>query len=155
ARGSGGADGADRVRRSRKNRLRVNIRAEVGREYAAYLQRMLPRAAMAARSRLRELSVALVGEREMVRLHRKFMGIAGPTDVLSFDLDGDGREGELIICVPVARRQARVHGTKAAHEALLYALHGMLHLSGMDDRTARESKAMHRVEDAILRRLGV
>jgi hypothetical protein len=40
-------------------------------------------------------------------------------------------------------------------ELLLYALHGMLHLAGFDDRTARGFATMHRTEDDILTRLGV
>ena len=38
---------------------------------------------------------------------------------------------------------------------LLYALHGMLHLCGFDDRTAAGFKRMHGTEDRILTRLGV
>jgi hypothetical protein len=40
-------------------------------------------------------------------------------------------------------------------ELLLYAVHGMLHLCGYDDRTDRDFAAMHRREDHILSRLGV
>jgi ssRNA-specific RNase YbeY (16S rRNA maturation enzyme) len=39
-------------------------------------------------------------------------------------------------------------------ELLLYALHGMLHLSGFDDRTDRDFALMHRTEDSILESLG-
>ena len=43
----------------------------------------------------------------------------------------------------------------ARDEVLLYALHGVLHLCGYDDRTDRDFAAMHRREDEILERLGV
>jgi len=39
-------------------------------------------------------------------------------------------------------------------ELLLYALHGMLHLCGFDDRTDRGFRTMHRREDDILTALG-
>ncbi len=41
------------------------------------------------------------------------------------------------------------------NEVLLYALHGMLHLSGFDDRTDADFRKMHRMEDRLLARLGI
>src|SRR5207302_71994 len=114
-----------------------------------------PKARKAMRSRLAELSISLAGEREMARLHERYMGISGATDVLTFELEHGGREGEIVICVPVAKQAARERGVRVRDELLLYAIHGMLHLSGWDDRSAAGFKAMHRKEDQILRKLGV
>jgi probable rRNA maturation factor len=108
---------------------------------------------------LRELSIALVNDRHMSRLHQQFMNIPGPTDVLTFPLDLDARgravSGEVVVCVPEARRRAREHDVDVKSELLLYALHGMLHLCGFDDRTDRGYARMHRAEDMILTHLGV
>jgi probable rRNA maturation factor len=105
------------------------------------------------------MSVALVGDRRMGVLHEGFMGIAGATDVLTFELDHDARgrvvAGEVVVCVPYAVREAKRRGVEARKEVLLYALHGMLHLCGFDDRTDRDFAIMHRREDEILKRLGV
>src|SRR5687768_14096607 len=105
------------------------------------------------------MSVALVGDRRMAALHERFIGIAGPTDVLTFELDHDARggvtAGEVVVCVPHALREARRRGSRARDEVLLYALHGMLHLCGYDDRTDRDFVKVHRREDQILRALGV
>jgi probable rRNA maturation factor len=112
-----------------------------------------------APSSLKELSIALLGDPQMSELHHDFLGILGPTDVLTFELDTDshGRvtSGEIAICVPEARRQARRRGGKIEREILLYAIHGMLHLAGFDDRTDRGFQLMHRREDQILIALGV
>ena len=111
------------------------------------------------RCRLAELSIALVGDATMARLHQQFMGIPGPTDVLTFPLDLDRRgrpiSGEIVVCVPEARRRARGMQVELKQELLLYALHGLLHLNGFDDRNDREFRRMHRMEDTILARLGV
>jgi probable rRNA maturation factor len=108
---------------------------------------------------LRELSLALVGDARMAELHERYMDIPGPTDVLTFPLDQDehGRvtHGEVIVCVPEARRRAGEHGVPLRSELLLYGLHGMLHLCGHDDRTARGYQKMHRTEDRILTALGI
>jgi len=125
----------------------------------AFLRRYLPRARRLLRGPLAELSVALVGDGRMGVLHERFMGIAGPTDVLTFELDHDARgrvvAGEVVVCVPYAVREAARRGVEARKEVLLYALHGMLHLCGFDDRTDRDFAIMHRREDEILKRLGV
>jgi probable rRNA maturation factor len=106
--------------------------------------------------------VALVGDRTMSMLHEQFMGIAGPTDVLTFPLEmarGPRRNravsGEVVIDVAEARRRGKSDGIEPKLELLLYAIHGMLHLSGYDDRTDRTYRAMHSMEDQLLTRLGV
>jgi rRNA maturation RNase YbeY len=108
---------------------------------------------------LRELSVALVGDERTAKLHWDHMKIAGPTDVLTFELDHDGRgrvtSGEVIVCVPFAVRAAKAEKIPVRKELLLYALHGMLHLCGFDDRNDADFAQMHHREDNILKRLGV
>jgi probable rRNA maturation factor len=139
--------------------LRLSITAECGQQHVAMLRRYVRRAAKLLQSPLRELSIALVGDRRMGELHMQFLSLPGPTDVLTFPLDvasnGDTLAGEVIICVPYARRSAKQHGTTPANELLLYAIHGMLHLSGYDDLTAKQYKAMHQKEDQLLTELGV
>jgi probable rRNA maturation factor len=111
------------------------------------------------KARLREMSVALVDEKAMARLHEEFMEIKGPTDVLTFEMEHDrkGRvtAGEVVICVPYAARAAKSRGIELKHELLLYAIHGMLHLCGYDDRTPAGYEIMHRREDEILSALGI
>jgi probable rRNA maturation factor len=140
-------------------RFQLHVTARAGRPHVAYLRRKLRAAHVALNPPLAELSVALVGDAEMSHLHEQFLKIAGPTDVLTFPLDLDRRgrplSGEVVVCVPEARRQARQSRTPVEQELLLYALHGMLHLCGFDDRTAAGFKQMHRTEDQILTRLGV
>src|SRR5207237_257576 len=105
------------------------------------------------------LSVALVGDSTMSRLHQEFMRIEGPTDVLTFPLELDRRgravSGEIVVDVAEARRRARVEKTQVRLEVLLYAVHGLLHLCGYDDRSDRGYRAMHRKEDEILTKLGM
>jgi probable rRNA maturation factor len=137
----------------------LSITAPAGKQHVAFLSRHVRAAHGLLRPVLRELSLALVGDARMSALHRQFMGIAGPTDVLTFPLEVDRRgralAGEVVICVPEARRQAGARGTRIERELLLYALHGMLHLQGFDDRTESAFQTMHRMEDDILTRLGL
>jgi probable rRNA maturation factor len=108
---------------------------------------------------LRALSLAILPAKRMSILHKRFLNHSGPTDVLTFELEHDPRgrptSGEIVICSTVARVNAKKLGHPLSHELLLYALHGLLHLSGFDDRTASTFAAMHAKEDEILTRLGI
>jgi probable rRNA maturation factor len=120
---------------------------------------MIRRARAMVRAPLSDLTVVLVGDLQMIALHDQFMNLPTTTDVLTFPLEEDRRgraiSGEVYVCIPEARRQAKGRGVRVQDEALLYVLHGMLHLCGFDDRTEREYREMHEREDAILTRLGV
>ena len=139
--------------------LTIEVTAATGREHVAYLRRHVRAAHALLAPPLAELSLALVGDKRMGDLHVQFMNLAGPTDVLTFPLDVDGRgrvtAGEVVVCVPEAKRRAKGHGVTVRQELLLYAVHGLLHLCGYDDRTDRDYRRMHKTEDDILARLGV
>jgi probable rRNA maturation factor len=125
----------------------------------ALLARVARHAASAEGLRSGRLSVAVVGARRMTRLHRQFLGVDKPTDVLSFDLGTNQRrgqiDGEIVLCADVARRQARRMHVDWRAELALYLVHGILHLAGYDDRTLRDARRMHAREAALLRELGI
>src|SRR5437868_254865 len=124
----------------------------------SFLHRKLRSAMAIIRSPLRELAIALVDDTVMSKLHRRFMNQRGPTDVMTFPLEFDRHGqvigGEIVICLPEARRRAKIERIPLRNELLLYAIHGLLHLAGYDDRTAAGFGAMHQLEDQILVQLG-
>jgi probable rRNA maturation factor len=148
----------ERVQMVRKS-FRLTISAEIGKAMVGFVRGRMRRAHGMLRARVRELSVVFVGDRRMIALHRQFMGLATTTDVLTFPLDEDaaGRaiSGEVYVCIGEARRQAKLRGIPVKHEVLLYCLHGLLHLCGFDDRTERDHREMHHMEDEILSGLGI
>src|SRR5262249_3508050 len=93
------------TRRSRPA-LDLTIQGATDRRHIRYLRTYLVAAHELLRPPLRELSLALVGDARMSSLHKQFMNIDGPTDVLTFPLDSDAKgcttAGEVIICVPEA-----------------------------------------------------
>ncbi|HAI13691.1 MAG TPA: rRNA maturation RNase YbeY [Phycisphaerales bacterium] len=106
-----------------------------------------------------QLSVVIVADEQMSQLHEQYMDITGTTDVLSFDLSDDPSspeqiEGELILCIDEASRQAASREHETRLELLLYALHGMLHLMGFDDHDDDEYDRMHAREDELLIKAG-
>ena len=55
-----------------------------------------------------------------------------------------------MVSAETARRQARAFGTTTEDELRLYILHGLLHLCGFDDTSARARAAMRQVQDQLL-----
>jgi probable rRNA maturation factor len=104
-----------------------------------------------------DISVAVVDDRSMRQLNRRFLGHDFATDVLSFPLAKIPRrgilEGEIVVSADTAARQARRWGVPFRNELLLYVVHGMLHLVGYRDHTEGGRRRMRRGERAIFQRL--
>ncbi len=94
---------------------------------------------------LNEVEVAIVSDRVIARVHRDFMGISGATDVITFS------HGEIVMSAQSARLHARDYGHSTDHELALYTIHGLLHLNGYEDATARDAARMHAAQDRVLR----
>lgn len=101
---------------------------------------------------LGRLTVRLVEDAEMSRLHARHMNDPTTTDVLTF---ADGTEADVAVCVDEARRRAGELGHELRRELLLYGLHGLLHAVGYDDRTPEDFARMHAEEDRLLAAIGV
>lgn len=103
--------------------------------------------------RAANLHVALVDDQRIADLNERFLQHDGATDVLSFDLSegrGSEVEGEIVISLDTALREARRRGHDPEVELALYAAHGALHLLGLDDGTEDEARLMHaRADDAL------
>jgi probable rRNA maturation factor len=93
---------------------------------------------------LPEVNVVFVSDDRIAEIHRRFMGDPAPTDVITFD------HGEIVVSTETAKRQARRFGTTLEHELGLYLVHGLLHLAGFDDRTAKGASEMGRVQEKIV-----
>jgi probable rRNA maturation factor len=105
-----------------------------------------------------ELSVALVGDREMRPLNAKYRKKNKTTDVLSFPADPAlpqaGLLGDVIISVEQAKRQARDRKTSLEIEMVTLLIHGILHLLGYDhERSQRQAKIMATLEQKLLSHL--
>lgn len=107
-----------------------------------------------------ELSIAVVDEQEMARLHVRWMDLPGPTDVLSFPMDEleagtperptEGVLGDIVLCPPVAARQAADAGHTTEDEFLLLTVHGILHLLGHDHAEEDERQRMFSLQRELL-----
>ena len=113
-----------------------------------------------------QISVALVDDPCIAELNETHLHHRGPTDVLAFDLRDDAEdetaevargplEGEIVVSVDTAAREAEARGHGFDAEVALYVVHGTLHLLGYDDQVEADAVRMHAVEDEILASVGV
>lgn len=104
------------------------------------------------------VSVRLLDDAGIAELHGRWLGKPNPTDVITFDLADagtSGLEGDIAISVDTARRAARQAGWAARHELAYYAVHGLLHLAGEDDRTAPQRRKMRARERDVMAAAGL
>ncbi len=103
----------------------------------------------------------VVSAERMAELNAEHLGGVGPTDVLSFPLDGvdaggpgGGIVGDVVICPQVAITQAPDHAGDPASELSLLVTHGGLHLCGWDHADPAERERMWARERELLEQFG-
>ena len=104
-----------------------------------------------------EISIFLVGEKRITELNEEYVQHSGSTDVITFDYHDNTRPdwlcGDVFVCVPVAIDQARRFRVPWQEEILRYVVHGILHLSGMEDHSDAGYRRMKREEKRLLKQL--
>jgi probable rRNA maturation factor len=128
----------------------------INRWLRAALERELP----ADDDREIEISVRLVDREESQTLNRHYRQKDKPTNVLSFpsDLPPDlpfRHLGDIVICAPVIRDEAREQGKPVDDHWAHMLVHGALHLLGYDHIEDSEAAEMEEREVAILAQLGI
>ncbi|WP_103062857.1 rRNA maturation RNase YbeY [Actinomyces qiguomingii] len=112
-------------------------------------------------SPLAELNILFIDPEPMAELHVRWLGLEGPTDVMSFPMDElrpgtaeneapPGTLGDVVLCPQVAARQALEAGHSAVEEMLLLTVHGILHLLGYDHAEPAEKKEMFDLQRTLL-----
>lgn len=85
----------------------------------------------------RTTEIVLTDDSTVRQLNRDRRGCDEATDVLTFCAPDFPRAplGEIVISVPYAERQAQLRGITTEAELCYLAIHGALHLLGMEDET--------------------
>src|SRR5699024_96241 len=113
-----------------------------------------------------ELTMTCVDLETIEDLHVRWMALEGPTDVMSFPVDGltpgamaprpDAADVgpamlcDLVFCPALAERQADAAGHSLSHELALLTPHGCLHLLGYDHGTPAEEQEMFALQNELL-----
>jgi probable rRNA maturation factor len=84
-------------------------------------------------------------------LNFRFLKKDCPTDVISFPIGEEvGLWGEVYVSVDRTREQAKDYGVPPSEELARCVIHGVLHLLGYDDGTARKREEMRGKEEEYL-----
>ncbi len=90
-----------------------------------------------------EISIVLVGDRRIKHLNKKYRNKNKVTDVLAFDY------GEIFICLPQAKKQAKRLKHSIKKELAILLIHGLLHLAGYKDEIEEEHNKMMKKQQEI------
>lgn len=102
----------------------------------------------------RHLILVFVDEKQSRSLNKQFRGKNKSTDVLSFAPIESEDLGELVLCVPVMRKQAKEHGLPLRQEMAYLVLHGVLHLLGYEhESSAQEAEIMFKIQDDLFAKI--
>ncbi|MBI5230196.1 MAG: rRNA maturation RNase YbeY [Candidatus Magasanikbacteria bacterium] len=144
----------------------VAQRARSGSLSSKWFLKVIHTAARAARKPARRLHIILAGDKKMCSLNSIYRHQHKTTDVLSFPaLDVPPRAhqlgytsaqddpfylGEIVLCIPQLRRQARAYGVPFKTETARMTIHGFLHLWGYDHIKPRDARVMMPLQEKIL-----
>jgi len=103
------------------------------------------------------VSISIVDDPTIHRLNREHLDHDWPTDVISFVFDSDNGhiDGEIIASLDTAARLAQQAACSTEDELLLYIIHGLLHLAGLDDVVQEDRVKMRQTERDCLLALAV
>ena len=114
-----------------------------------------------------EVDVSLVDDETIHQVNRDYRNVDRVTDVISFafnddkdpkdqinSLDVQKMLGEILICLPQAKRQAAEIGNSLERELSFLFTHGLLHLLGYDHMTPEDEAIMFPLQEKILSLVG-
>lgn len=105
-----------------------------------------------------DIRILVVGDEEMARWNRKFLGREGTTNVLSFpeEENGKGRSsrlaGDILISAGACLSQTKDWPCSKEERVFFFIVHGVVHLLGYDHEKGRaEAARMRRKEVRVYR----
>ena len=97
------------------------------------------------------LNITFFSNQKIRAFHRRYLGKDMSTDVMAFPAGKEGDFlGDIAISSDKAAQNAKTYGLTFKEEIALYVIHGILHLAGYDDTTARKRARMKRKENELL-----
>ena len=101
---------------------------------------------------LSSVNVIFCSDAYLAKINKQYLKHDTFTDIITFDLSSaqDAIEGEIYISIDRVKENALAFGSDFDTELSRVIIHGVLHLSGYNDKTIREKSAMRKKEDASL-----
>lgn len=133
------------------------------------LEQLLQLAADTERVSSGVVSLSFVDDATIQKLNKEYRGIDHPTDVLSFAMEDEHDDeeiihddeeieqmlGDIVISVPTAKEQSVAYGHSLEREIGFLFVHGFLHLIGYDHQDEVAEDAMFTLQETILQKAGL
>lgn len=105
------------------------------------------------KKKLISLNYIFCSDERVLEINRQFLQHDYYTDIITFELSPPGApvEGEIYISTDRVKDNAENHDSSITRELHRVIFHGVLHLCGYKDKTAKEEKAMREKEDYYLK----
>ena len=103
-------------------------------------------------------SIIFVDDDEIHEINRNYRNVDRITDVISFAFE-DSEDlrynvvrtlGDIYVCIPQMKRQAKDYGHSEKRELSFLVVHGLLHLLGYDHMNEEDEKVMFALQEMIL-----
>jgi len=139
----------------------VSVRARPWVNYESYIKGITPSVIqkiliLLERPIANELSIALVDDKEIQSLNKKFRNKNKATNVLSFQSNGPTPIlGEIILSYETLKKEAEELFIPFEHHLIHMMVHGFLHLQGFDHQTDQEANIMEKLEVRVLSELNI
>ena len=97
------------------------------------------------------ITIRIVGEKESQSLNYTYRGQKKPTNVLSFLISESPLIGDIILCHPVIKNEARNQNKKILSHYAHLLIHGYLHLLGYSHDKELDGDIMEKKEIQVLK----
>jgi len=101
-----------------------------------------------------DLSFIITSDASLIEINREFLDHDYFTDVIAFsDSVNKIINGEIYISIDTVKNNSNNYKVSLREELIRVMIHGILHLCGYDDNTAKRKAVMREKEDAWLKKL--
>lgn len=140
--------------------IEIETIVDAGVDNPLSIEQMCQAVRLAAESRgfhAGSIGVRITNDETIRELNAQHLGHDYATDVISFGYAADTPtiEGELVASVDTALRESESANWPTTHELMLYIVHGVLHITGMDDHDPADRAAMRAAEQTVFLKLGI
>ena len=98
-----------------------------------------------------ELNYIFCSDKYLLGINRQYLQHDDYTDIITFDYtQGNLISGDIYISIDRIKENAGIYKVSFQNELLRVMVHGLLHLCGYKDKSARDSRLMRQKEDYCL-----
>ena len=100
------------------------------------------------------ITIRIVSEKESESLNYSYRNQKKPTNILSFSLSENPIIGDIILCHPIIKNEAKIYNKKIHSHYAHLLIHGYLHLLGYSHDKELDADRMEKKEIQVLKKNG-